>query len=180
MESVFRQDILAGKVAFVTGGGSGICKGITEALMAHGANTVITSRKQEKLDAASAELEKATGEALPRDRGRRARARASRSGPGPHRRRARRDRHRGERCGWELPRAGGIAFLQRVPNRDRDRHARYLQHEQSRVRQGAARSRRLHHQHLRNASLRRDARFRRTPRPPRPPWTRSRASLALE
>ncbi|MCC6521660.1 MAG: short-chain dehydrogenase, partial [Polyangiaceae bacterium] len=36
MSSVFRNDILAGKVAFVTGGGSGIGRGITRAMMAHG------------------------------------------------------------------------------------------------------------------------------------------------
>ena len=59
--SVFREDVLAGKVAFVTGGGSGICKGITRALMAHGAKAVITSRTQEKLDAAAKELTEATG-----------------------------------------------------------------------------------------------------------------------
>ena len=58
--SVFREDVLEGKVAFVTGGGSGICKGITKALMAHGAKAVITSRKQERLDAAAKELAEAT------------------------------------------------------------------------------------------------------------------------
>ena len=40
-------------------GGSGICKGITKALMAHGAKAVITSRKQERLDAAAKELAEA-------------------------------------------------------------------------------------------------------------------------
>ncbi|MCU0675712.1 MAG: SDR family oxidoreductase [Myxococcota bacterium] len=59
--SVFREDVLAGKTAFVTGGGSGICKGITEALMAHGANAVITSRKQERLDETARELAEKTG-----------------------------------------------------------------------------------------------------------------------
>lgn len=59
--SVFREDVLAGKTAFVTGGGSGICKGITETLMAHGANAVITSRKQERLDESARELAEKTG-----------------------------------------------------------------------------------------------------------------------
>jgi len=59
--SVFRSDILAGRVAFVTGGGSGICRGVTEAFMAHGADAIIVSRKQERLDEAAAELEAATG-----------------------------------------------------------------------------------------------------------------------
>lgn len=59
--SIFRDDILAGKVAFVTGGGSGICKGITAALMQHGCNAVITARKAERLEAAAAELSATTG-----------------------------------------------------------------------------------------------------------------------
>ncbi len=61
MTKVFQDDVLSGKVAFITGGGSGICKGITEKLMAHGAKAVITSRKQERLDAACAELIEKTG-----------------------------------------------------------------------------------------------------------------------
>lgn len=43
--SVFKADIFAGKVLFCTGGGSGICKGMTEALMKHGARAAIVSRK---------------------------------------------------------------------------------------------------------------------------------------
>ncbi|MAQ15206.1 MAG: dehydrogenase [Sandaracinus sp.] len=61
--SIFREDVLAGKVAFVTGGGSGICKGITRTLMAHGADAVIVSRSQEKLDEAAAALVAETGRA---------------------------------------------------------------------------------------------------------------------
>ena len=59
--SVFRDDILSGKVAFITGGGSGICKGITRALMAHGANAAIASRKLERLQDSADELANATG-----------------------------------------------------------------------------------------------------------------------
>lgn len=58
---VFREDILAGKVAFVTGGGSGICKGITEALMRHGATAAIAGRQAPRLEAAARELEERTG-----------------------------------------------------------------------------------------------------------------------
>lgn len=60
---VFREDILRGKVALVTGGGSGICRGIAEALMRHGCDVVVTSRKQERLDEAAAALSAATGRA---------------------------------------------------------------------------------------------------------------------
>jgi peroxisomal 2,4-dienoyl-CoA reductase len=61
MASYFRGDLLAGKVALVTGGGSGICMGIARALMAHGAKAAITSRKAERLEAAARELSSATG-----------------------------------------------------------------------------------------------------------------------
>ena len=49
------------KVAFVTGGGSGICKGITRRFMAHGAEAAIVSRKLDRLEASAKELADATG-----------------------------------------------------------------------------------------------------------------------
>jgi peroxisomal 2,4-dienoyl-CoA reductase len=52
----FRKDVLAGRVALVTGGGTGICKGIAHAFSAHGAKVCITSRRQEVLDATAAEI----------------------------------------------------------------------------------------------------------------------------
>lgn len=61
MISSFRTDLLEGKVAFVTGGGSGICMGITQALMVHGARAAIVSRKPERVEASSRELTEATG-----------------------------------------------------------------------------------------------------------------------
>ncbi|MCC7541514.1 MAG: SDR family oxidoreductase [Deltaproteobacteria bacterium] len=70
MKSVFRDDILEGKVALVTGGGSGICKGIAQALLAHGARCAIVGRKAERLAGAAAELSATTGReciALPAD-----------------------------------------------------------------------------------------------------------------
>jgi 2,4-dienoyl-CoA reductase [(3E)-enoyl-CoA-producing], peroxisomal len=60
--SVFRPDMLAGRVAFVTGGGSGICKGITEAFLAHGAEAAIVGRKADRLAAAAEELSERTGQ----------------------------------------------------------------------------------------------------------------------
>lgn len=54
METVFRDKLLVGKVAFVTGGGSGINLGIAERLAAQGAKVALLGRTKEKLDAAAA------------------------------------------------------------------------------------------------------------------------------
>ncbi|HUR98932.1 MAG TPA: SDR family oxidoreductase [Pyrinomonadaceae bacterium] len=48
-EKIFADDILQGKVAFVTGGGTGITGGIARAFARHGARLAITSRKDENL-----------------------------------------------------------------------------------------------------------------------------------
>lgn len=61
MTSVFRNDILDRRVALITGGGSGICKGIARAMMEHGAETVIVGRKADRLEAAAEELSSETG-----------------------------------------------------------------------------------------------------------------------
>lgn len=45
----FSNDILKGKVAFVTGGGTGITGGVARAFVRHGARLAITSRKEENL-----------------------------------------------------------------------------------------------------------------------------------
>lgn len=55
--SPFRPDVLAGQVAFVTGGGTGIGKEICRVLGHHGARVAIASRKADVLEAARAELE---------------------------------------------------------------------------------------------------------------------------
>ena len=55
-DSVFRTDLLAGKVAVVTGGGTGIGLGIASALAAAGASVAIASRKPEHLADAAASL----------------------------------------------------------------------------------------------------------------------------
>ena len=58
---IFCSDLLHGRRAFITGGGSGICKGIAHAFLAHGAKVTICSRNQARLDAAAAELSESAG-----------------------------------------------------------------------------------------------------------------------
>ena len=59
--SVFRDNVLSGHVALVTGGGTGICRGIAAAYARLGADVCIVSRKQEVLDAAARELSAESG-----------------------------------------------------------------------------------------------------------------------
>jgi len=64
--AVFKADIFKGKVLFCTGGGSGICRGMTEAMMRHGAKATIIGRKFDRLQQAAKELSETTGqECLP-------------------------------------------------------------------------------------------------------------------
>lgn len=56
--SVFKDNLLAGKVAFVTGGSSGINLGIATALVKAGAKVVINGRNVEKLNGAVEGLKK--------------------------------------------------------------------------------------------------------------------------
>ncbi|KAJ3532873.1 hypothetical protein NMY22_g7566 [Coprinellus aureogranulatus] len=81
--SVFKADLFKGKVLFCTGGGSGICRGMTEAMvsfvrysekarvligvfysmqMRHGANATIVGRKLDRLQQSAKELAEATGQ----------------------------------------------------------------------------------------------------------------------
>ena len=64
MTSVFKPDLLAGRVALVTGGGTGICRGIALAFAAHGCDVAITSRTIEHLEPTAAELRAAGRRAL--------------------------------------------------------------------------------------------------------------------
>jgi peroxisomal 2,4-dienoyl-CoA reductase len=59
--SVFRDNLFEGKVALITGGGSGIGLGIAEAVARHGADVAIVSRKQERLAMASEQIASTTG-----------------------------------------------------------------------------------------------------------------------
>ena len=46
----YQPDLLQGKVAFITGGGSGIGFRIAELFMRHGCDTVIASRRLSKVE----------------------------------------------------------------------------------------------------------------------------------
>jgi 2,4-dienoyl-CoA reductase [(3E)-enoyl-CoA-producing], peroxisomal len=61
---VFAKDILRDKVAFVTGGGTGITGGIARAFAKHGAKLAISSRKEENLIAKKQFIEENGGECL--------------------------------------------------------------------------------------------------------------------
>ena len=65
---VFRDGLFDGQVALITGGGSGIGRGIADLLASLGAHVVVASRKLERVEAAAAEIRasgaKASGVAL--------------------------------------------------------------------------------------------------------------------
>ena len=60
-QSIFRADLFAGRVAIVTGGGSGIGRCTAHELAALGARVAIVGRKIDKLEAVKTEIEAAGG-----------------------------------------------------------------------------------------------------------------------
>ncbi|MBC7910045.1 MAG: SDR family NAD(P)-dependent oxidoreductase, partial [Pyrinomonadaceae bacterium] len=63
-EKIFAEKILAQRVAFVTGGGTGITGGVARALAENGARVALVSRKMEHLEPAAELINTAGGEAL--------------------------------------------------------------------------------------------------------------------
>jgi len=64
MGDVFNKDILQGKVAFVTGGGTGITAGVARAFAEHGAKLAIVSRSEEHLIPMKQFIDENRGECL--------------------------------------------------------------------------------------------------------------------
>jgi peroxisomal 2,4-dienoyl-CoA reductase len=63
-DTIFMEGILAGRVALVTGGGTGITGGVARALAEAGARVALVSRKMEHLEPAAETIRAAGGEAL--------------------------------------------------------------------------------------------------------------------
>jgi len=63
-QNIFSEGILKGRVALVTGGGTGITGGVARALAEAGARVALVSRRMEHLEPAAAKINEAGGEAL--------------------------------------------------------------------------------------------------------------------
>jgi NAD(P)-dependent dehydrogenase (short-subunit alcohol dehydrogenase family) len=63
MANIFRENLLDGKVAMITGGGSGIGQRIAERFAEHKATVVLIGRRQDKLDAAANAIRERGGNA---------------------------------------------------------------------------------------------------------------------
>ena len=63
-DKIFVDGLLRGRVAFVTGGGTGITGGVARALAEAGARVALVSRKLEHLEPAAEKIRAAGGEAI--------------------------------------------------------------------------------------------------------------------
>src|SRR5213076_2730975 len=61
---IFDAELLKSRVALVTGGGTGICRGIALAFARHGCDVAITSRKIEHLEPTAVDLRAAGARAV--------------------------------------------------------------------------------------------------------------------
>jgi 2,4-dienoyl-CoA reductase [(3E)-enoyl-CoA-producing], peroxisomal len=64
-ETIFKNGVLSGRVALVTGGGTGITGGVARALAESGARVALVSRRLENLEPAAERINASGGEALP-------------------------------------------------------------------------------------------------------------------
>jgi len=62
--NIFVDDVLSGRVAFITGGGTGITGGVARALAESGARVALVSRKMEHLEPAAEKIRSHCGEAI--------------------------------------------------------------------------------------------------------------------
>jgi peroxisomal 2,4-dienoyl-CoA reductase len=63
-ERIFADNLLTGRIAFVTGGGTGITGGVARALAEAGARVALVSRKREHLEPAAERISAQGGEAI--------------------------------------------------------------------------------------------------------------------
>ncbi|KAI9259884.1 hypothetical protein BY458DRAFT_516946 [Sporodiniella umbellata] len=60
-QQLFKDNLFKDKILLCSGGGSGICQGMTEAMVRHGAKAVIFSRSKDKLEKAAKAMSERTG-----------------------------------------------------------------------------------------------------------------------
>ena len=131
--SIFHENLFSGKIALVTGGATGIGRGIAEALARHGADVAIVSRKQENLAAAAEQIAATTGRRclpLVADVRQPEAVDVGRRSGGPRTGRA---GHRGQQCGRQFLLPFGRSEPQRLWHGDRHRCQRDLERLASRL-----------------------------------------------